>query len=316
MGSGSFSYDSFKSYSHSTGKTLRSDGTISSGQKWEASRMKATLDPHGKIRECVDSDEHPNVIPVIIGLDVTGSMGQACQATAEKLAVIMKSLYNKFTDIEIMFMGIGDFECDEAPLQVTQFESDVRIAKQLDDLYMEHGGGGNDYESYSSAWYYALYRTKIDAIDKGRKGIIITMGDEPLNPDLPKNTLKDFLGISEIGQTKTSELYKLASQKFDIYHISIDDRRNCYSGNNRHGDVDRSFEMLGEKYIISSIDTLDQNIVKCISKSVESSNQVLYQDQNNEITFDNQGITVSTVNQDPQVEIFHDNIDENGGIVW
>lgn len=314
MGSGSFSYDDFHDYSRSTGKTLRSDGTISSGQKWEASRMKATLDPHGKIRECVDSDEHPNVIPVIIGLDVTGSMGQACQATAEKLAVIMKSLYDKFTDIEIMFMGIGDFECDEAPLQVTQFESDVRIAKQLDDLYMEHGGGGNGYESYSSAWYYALYRTKIDAIDKGRKGIIITMGDEPLNPDLPINRLKDYLGLSEVGKVDTTELYNLASQKFDIYHISIDDSYNCYSDYNQYNKVDNSFSILGEKYLVSSINTLDKNIVDCISKSVNSSKSVLYRDQNNEITFDNQGIAVTNPNQ--ETEIFHDKVDENGGIVW
>ena len=306
MGSGSFSHDSFLSYSRSCGKTIDDDGLITSGQSWHARRMKDTLNPHGVIRECVDSEEHPNVIPVIIGLDVTGSMGNACKTTANKLAVIVKSLYNQFKDIEIMFMGIGDFECDEAPLQVTQFESDVRIAQQLDDLYMEHGGGGNSYESYTSAWYFALYRTKIDAITKrGQKGIIITMGDEPLNPTLPRNRFKQYLGLDEVSELNTKKLYKRVSEKFDVYHISVDDDQNRYRRNNRYEhEVDDSFKaVLGQNYFVSPIDDLDKTIVDCISKSVSNS------------TFDRVVIHDSEPTTET-IEIFHDKVDETGGIVW
>lgn len=50
------------------------------------------LDPKNVIRECCDTEEHPNTIPVILALDVTGSMGQAAVEVAKKLNVIMTKL--------------------------------------------------------------------------------------------------------------------------------------------------------------------------------------------------------------------------------
>lgn len=84
-----------------------------------------------------------------------------------------------------MIMGIGDLAYDGCPIQVSQFESDIRIAEQLDKIYFEFGGGGNSFESYTAAWYFGSRHTKLDCLNRGKKGIIITMGDEQLNPYLP-----------------------------------------------------------------------------------------------------------------------------------
>ena len=65
----------------------------------------------------------------------------------------MTKLYEDITDVEFMIMGIGDLAYDNSPIQISQFESDIRIAEQLDKLWFENGGGGNDYESYTAAWY-------------------------------------------------------------------------------------------------------------------------------------------------------------------
>ena len=290
MGGGSFNARDFGLYSNSVGKVYDNSTGRVSNQVFTAERLKEVLNPKGVIRECCNSDEHPNTIPVILGLDVTGSMGSACNETAQALGQIMTKLYDKYKDIEFCIMGIGDFECDDAPLQVSQFESDVRIAQRIDDIYMEHGGGGNGYESYSAAWYFGLYKTKLDAFTKqGRKGIIITMGDEPLNPDLPAERIKQVLDERETGIVKTPELYKKACEKFDIFHISIDDTSSSYDWH-RQG-IERTFNpLLGERAKVSTIDNLANTIVECIDESLKTGtkqklDEAMPTNENGEVTW-------------------------------
>lgn len=270
MGSGSVSHSSMRSYANSKGRSYDSSTGRTTGQEFKASRIDPDLDPRRfAVRECANSEEHPNTIPVILGLDVTGSMGEACHETAAALGTIIMNLYKKFKDIEFCMMGIGDLAYDSAPIQMSQFESDIRIAESLDKIYMEHGGGGNGFESYTAAWYMGLSRTKLDCFDKqGRKGIIITMGDEPLNPYLPAVRLNNAINGTEEKDVETSELYVQASKKFDIFHIAVDSPRDCYQ---RYKiDVDESFgAVLGERYKVASINTLAKAIEDCITASIQ-----------------------------------------------
>ena len=225
MGGGAWTTDAYCSYM-STTKNITNTATLNSrsvNQFYTASHIDPMLDPNGvKIRECRDSSEHPNTIPIILGLDVTGSMGSACAAVARQLDSIITKLYSDVEDVEFMVMGIGDFAYDDAPLQVSQFESDVRICDQLGKIWFERGGGGNAFESYTAAWYFALNHTDLDCWKRGKKGIIITLGDEPLNPYLPGRTFDRVFGYGS-QDIDTVELYKDASEKFDIYHIIITD---------------------------------------------------------------------------------------------
>jgi hypothetical protein len=234
--------------------------------------MDDSLDPKNfTCRECANSEEHPNTIPVILALDVTGSMGSACNETAEALGVIITNLYKNYKDIEFCIMGIGDLAYDRAPIQMSQFESDVRIAEALDKIYMEKGGGGNAFESYTAAWYMGLYRTKLDCFDKqGRKGIIITMGDEPMNPYLPKYELNAAINASEQKDIETKDLYKEASKKFDIYHIAVDSDDDCYSRYAKS--IENSFgQLLGDRLKVSTINGLASTIEGCIADSIQGS---------------------------------------------
>lgn len=266
MGSGAWSRSSFESYAKSRGRSVDASGFTSTQNTFVARRIDKLLDPLNVTRECCDSEEHPESVPVILALDVTGSMGEACRRTAASINKIMTDLYTKYKDIEFMIMGIGDLAYDNAPLQVSQYESDIRIAEQLDKVYMEMGGGGNGFESYTAAWYFGVYHTKLDCWKRGRKGIIITMGDEPLNPYLPKEPLSRVTGDTLEADVETHDLYNKAMDKFDIYHIAINDK-NCYERYKE--DVDRTWgEQLGKRYFISSLDALPTTVTECIDDSL------------------------------------------------
>lgn len=229
MGGGSWTTSSFTSYCTSTrgidASNISLDGTITAALNvqdvYKARYLDPILSPMNVMRECRDSEEHPNTIPVILALDVTGSMGAAATEVAKKLNVVMTKLYDQIADVEFCVMGIGDLAYDNAPIQISQFESDIRIAEQMDKVYFEFGGGGNSYESYTSAWYMGARHTDLDCWKRGKKGIIITMGDERMNPYLPHKPLKDATGDGVQADVDTTELYKEVCEKFDVYHLDV-----------------------------------------------------------------------------------------------
>lgn len=230
MGSGTWNRASFDDYSRRAGRRVSASGDIlgvfSAQDMFKSRHLADVLDPYGVVRECCDSEEHPETVPVILALDVTGSMGSAAVEVAKRLNTVMTKLYDQTKDVEFMIMGIGDLAYDRAPIQASQFESDIRIAEQLDQLYFEGGGGGNGFESYTAAWYFALNNTRLDCHSRGKKGLIITMGDEPLNHYLPKAPLEASLGVSNEKDIETRELYKEVTEKFEVYHLAVIDPRS------------------------------------------------------------------------------------------
>lgn len=272
MGSGYWTRDNFERFNGARGRKVDATGNVVGDYKaqdlFKARNLDKALDPLGVIRECCDSDEHPNTLPVIFALDVTGSMGQAAVEVAKKLNVIMTNLYGQVKDVEFMVMGIGDLAYDRCPIQITQFESDIRIAEQLDKVFFEFGGGGNYFESYTVAWYMALNHTKIDCEKRGRKPIIITMGDERLNPYLPKDPLAHATGDKIQADIETKVLYEEAVKRFDIYHLNVDHRRGYDAAN-----IEISFKeyMDDNHFITVTIDDIAETITRIV---VDSANDI------------------------------------------
>lgn len=270
MGSGSWTRASFESYTGIKGMSVNNAGSISGDyhaqDMFKQRRIAPELDPKKKMRECCDSEEHPNTRPVILALDVTGSMGGAAVEVARKLNVVMTGLYEKVADVEFLIMGIGDLAYDNAPIQASQFESDIRIAEQLDKIYFEGGGGGNYYESYTAAWYFGVRHTKLDCWNRGKKGIIITMGDEPLNPYLPKNPLSDVTGNNLQGDVETEDLYEETSRKFDIYHLAVNDSQTSFRY--YESEIKESFgKFLDKNHLrIVSMDNIANAIVDIVTR--------------------------------------------------
>ena len=276
MGYGYWTRESFEHYSKTMGRTVNAhgglDAALTDRQLFQQKGLHSSLNPANVIRECCDTPEHPESLPVILALDVTGSMGSAAAEVARKLNEVMTLLYEQVKDVEFMVMGIGDLAYDHAPIQISQFESDIRIAEQLDRIYLEHGGGGNNYESYTAAWYMGLYHTRLDCWKRNKKGLIITMGDETLNPYLPKASLMQATGDQLEANVETKVLYPQAAEKFSIYHLHV-----SHTATDPYQEkVKATFgELLPKNHLrFVRVDTIAQTIVDIVKEHAKTQNSI------------------------------------------
>jgi hypothetical protein len=186
------------------------------------------MNPNGiKVRESCDSTEHPNTVPIQLYLDVTGSMRDIPHhMIKDGLPTLIGTLtQNGVPDVALMFGAIGDHECDQAPLQIGQFESgDAELDMWLERTWLEGNGGGNAGESYLLAWYFAGNHVRTDAFDKRKKkGFVFTIGDEPCLTDLPHSAVKHIMGDTAVGQGNNThqQLLKKAQAQNHVYHIHV-----------------------------------------------------------------------------------------------
>lgn len=179
-----------------------------------------------EIRESRDSIEHPDSIPIILGLDVTGSMGSIpYYLVKEGFPNMMQNIIDAgIKDPQVLFLGIGDHTCDEAPIQVGQFESnDELLDKWLTSIYLEGGGGGNIGESYFLAWLIAANYTSIDSFEKrNKKGFLFTIGDEPCLDSISAKSLKNIFGEGQFQNINTMfEILDKVKEKYEVYHLHL-----------------------------------------------------------------------------------------------
>lgn len=221
MGAGSFDAKAYRSFTDSTiGK--------STAHIYASSNMNKSLDPKGvKVRESRDSADNPNSTPLIVAIDVTGSMGMIADVIARQgLGTLFTAVLDRkpITDPHVMFMAVGDANCDSAPLQVSQFEADNRIVEQLTQIYLEGGGGGNRFESYNLPWYFAAFHTVHDSMEKrGKRGYLFTIGDEEAPHALTKSQISRFIGDTIEAELSPLDMLQLAQRSYDVFHIVIEE---------------------------------------------------------------------------------------------
>lgn len=191
-----------------------------------ATTIDPSLDPSKfAFREARDSEKNPESTPIMLWADDTGSMGRlAEQIIKTDLGTIMSALYDRkpVPDPAIACGSIGDVECDRAPIQVTQFESDIALVEQLKKFYVEGGGGGNMGESYAYAWAFAAYKTKVDIIKKRKKkGYLFTVGDECALPILRREHLKRFLDLDAQADMSAKKLAEDVQHDWHTFHLIV-----------------------------------------------------------------------------------------------
>ena len=226
MGHGSYKASDWAKLKNSRGISASS----SVDQIFSGNSLSEKYDPKFiNMRESCDSEDSPNSTPVILAFDVTGSMGYlAAEIAKNSLNKTAIELYDKqpVSNPHIMCAAItspdnygGGF------LQVTQFEADIRVVEQL--LELKVGFGGNRYSFDSLIWYFAAKHTSIDSYKKrGKKGFLFVIGDEICGAQhgesLSVKEVKDVFNDDITHNLPLKNVYKMASEMYEIYHIVAD----------------------------------------------------------------------------------------------
>jgi len=232
-------------------------------------RIHPSMDPKGIIvRECLDSEAHPLTVPIILSLDLTGSMQQIpLNLIRNGLPKLMGRLVqNGVKDASLLFVGVGDHECDDAPLQVGQFESgDEELDLWLTRTWIEGGGGGNGGESYLLAWYFGAFHTKIDSFEKrGKKGFLFTIGDEPCLRNLPARSIAEIIAEGQHSTFTEEQLLAKAQEKYNVFHIHV------LEGQQGHSSLPYWKKLLGQNCIeVSDYETIPTVVAEIVMKNSE-----------------------------------------------
>ena len=257
----------------STARSYRADllgyATKSAHEIFTSRAIQNAMNPNGVLlREARDSADHANSLPIIIALDVTGSMGTVPHHLVKSgLPTMMQKIIDAgIPDPQVLFLAVGDHECDQSPLQVGQFESsDALLDKWLTDVYLEGGGGSNAGESYLLPWFFADKYVETDNLDKRKqKGFLFTIGDEPTLKDLPKSAQKKIMGDGQYQDETAASLLEKAQKKFNVYHIHI---RETHAGS-KQSTIDGWQQLIGENLIVAqSKDQVPGIIADIVSKN-------------------------------------------------
>jgi hypothetical protein len=208
-------------------------------------KVHKNLDPKNVVRECLDSAAMPLVTPIAFAMDVTQSRGGDARIVYEQLMPFLGKLYlsGAVSYPQLLFAAFGDATADRAPLQVGQFESDDRMDKDLERMWLEAGGGGTGEESAELAAYFIARKTNVDAIDtRGTKGYCFFTSDEAPYPMVKKDEVQRIIGDTIKADIPSPKIFAELQKRFDTFLIYP-----AKSLADRQGDIDKEIRQRLQK---------------------------------------------------------------------
>jgi hypothetical protein len=154
--------------------------------------------------------------PVIVAVDVTGSMSEWPGEIFDRLPLLYQTLSQYRDDVEICFAAIGDAYSDRYPLQVNDFGKGLDLEKKLKALYPEGAGGGQVSESYELFAYDILNHCKTkNAISP----FLIIYGDEKFYKKVDEQQVKHLIGDKLEGKLDSDKVWQGLMQRFNLFYL-------------------------------------------------------------------------------------------------
>jgi hypothetical protein len=208
-------YDASSSYTPP--KSSGSSGSMKSslGSSDSASRAKDYKSRIGKTDAPVGKNVATTTThPVVVCIDVTGSMSHWPGIFFEKLPLLGKEVEHYAKDYAISFSVFGDVFSDSYPLQVRDFDTGSALDAHIAALYPE-GNGGDDPEDPELAAYYYLNHCNID---KAVKPFFFIITDTDAHEEISAKKIKKFTGDDiQSDKLDSKELLKKLGEKFSVY---------------------------------------------------------------------------------------------------
>ncbi len=203
------------------------------------------------LRESRDSEKFPESLAISVFFDETGSMETVPRTLQKNLDKLMGSLLRKgVKDPQVMIGAIGDAVNHEvAPIQVGEWETDIKIDDCLGQLFLEKNGGGNEHESYDLALYAMARHTSVDCWEKRqRKGYVYIIGDELPFERVSRRIVKKYIGDDLDDDIPIASIVKEVQIRFEVFFL-IPMGLGCYSPSYYRQVERRWSELLGAERV-------------------------------------------------------------------
>ena len=154
--------------------------------------------------------------PLIIAVDVTGSMSTWPFEIFDRLPLLYNTLSQYRQDVEICFAAIGDANVDRWPLQVTSFASGFDLEQLLGALYGE-GAGGDAPESYGLFARWVNTHVQIPSLDE--PPFLIVLGDIHMHPKMAGAQIDHYLGDKVKGEVDAIKEWQTLSKTWNTWFL-------------------------------------------------------------------------------------------------
>jgi hypothetical protein len=203
-------------YSYGPGGASRREAAAKRASAYGPRTYEKKSEPIEKVVDPKKYIKTESTTPLIIAIDVTGSMASWPFEIFDRLPLLFNTLSQYREDLAICFAAIGDARVDHWPLQVTDFAQGFDLEQLLGSLYGE-GGGGDSAESYGLFAHWV--NTHVEIPNASDTPFLIVFGDAPMHPEVRRQQISEVMGDRVGADIDTYQAWQQVSQKWNTWFL-------------------------------------------------------------------------------------------------